>query len=164
MATMKGTESSDRVLETLEKLLEIPSAELDTALTRACNAVADALHADKVDAFLYNESQHTLVALGTTTQPLSNLQKTMGLDVLPIANGGRAVHVFQTGRTFVTGRLDEDPEALRGGRQGLKIKSKVGVPLEVGGRRRGVMMIASLKPGVFRTAGAPFAAPVDRWV
>ncbi|TMA99112.1 MAG: GAF domain-containing sensor histidine kinase [Deltaproteobacteria bacterium] len=164
MATMQGTESSDRLLETLEKLLEIPSAELDTALTRACNAVADALHADKVDAFLYNESKHTLVALGTSTQPLSNLQKTLGLDVLPIANGGRAVHVFQTGRTFVTGRLDEDPEELRGVKQGLKIKSKVGVPLEVGGRRRGMMMIASLKPDFFRPADAHFAESVARWV
>ena len=164
MATMQGTESSDRLLETLEKLLEIPSAELDTALTRACNAVADALHADKVDAFLYNQSKHTLVALGTSTQPLSNLQKTLGLDVLPIANGGRAVHVFQTGRTFVTGRLDEDPEELRGVKQGLKIKSKVGVPLEVGGRRRGMMMIASLKPDFFRPADAHFAESVARWV
>jgi two-component system, OmpR family, sensor kinase len=163
-AIIEATESTGRLLETLEKLLEVPSAELETALTHACNAVADALHADKVDAFLYQESKQTLVALGTSTQPLSSLQKKMGLDVLPIANGGRAVHVFQTGHTFVTGRLDEDPEELRGVKVGLKIKSKIGVPLEVGGRRRGMMMIASLNPDFFRPADAQFAESVARWV
>jgi signal transduction histidine kinase len=164
VTTKQGPEGSGRLLETLERLLEIPSAELETALTHACNAVADALHADKVDAFLYDESKATLVALGTSTQPLSSLQKKMGLDALPIANGGRVVHVFQTGHTFVTGRLDEDPEELRGVKVGLEIKSKVGVPLEVGGRRRGMMMIASLQPEFFRPADVHFAESVVRWV
>lgn len=164
MATTQECENTGRLLETLEKLLEIPSAELDTALTHACNAVADALHADKVDAFLYDESKETLVALGTSTQPLSTLQKKMGLDALPIANGGRAVHVFQTGQTFATGRLDEDPEELRGVKVGLEVKSTIGVPLEVGGRRRGTMLIASQKPDRFRPADAQFAESVARWV
>src|SRR5438270_9523023 len=110
MATTQERENTGRLLGMLEKLLEVPSAELETALTHACNAVAEALRADKVDAFLYDESKATLVALGTSTQPLSSLQKKMGLDALPVANGGRVVHVFQTGQTYVTGRLDEDPE------------------------------------------------------
>jgi two-component system, OmpR family, sensor kinase len=161
---MHKTESTDRLLETLQRLLEIPSAELEAALTHACNAVADALHADKVDAFLYNESKESLVALGTSTQPLSSQQKKIGLDVLPIANGGRVVHVFQTGRTFISGRLDQDAEELRGVKIALKIKSKVGVPLEVGGSRRGVIMIASLQPDFFRPADVQFAESVARWV
>src|SRR5437763_9872539 len=138
---MQSEPNTDRFLATLEKLLEIPSAELETALTHACNAVAEALHADKVDAFLYDETRDTLVALGTSTQPLSALQKKLGLDVLPLSNGGRVVYVFQTGETFVTGRLDDDPEELKGIKQALKIRSKLGVLLEVGGRRRGMMMI-----------------------
>lgn len=161
---MQGPASTDRFLATLVKLLETPAAELRSALTHACNAVAEALDADKVDAFLLDETKETLVALGTSTQPLSSLQKKIGLDVLPIANGGRVVWVFQTGKTFVTGRLDEDPEELRGVKVGLKIKSKIGVPLEVGGRRRGMMMIASLKPDFFRPADVQFAESVGRWV
>jgi len=156
--------NTERLLATLEKLLAIPSAELETALTHACDAVADALKADKVDAFLYDESRDSLVALGTSTQPLSNLQKKLGLDVLPISNGGRVVYVFQTGKTFLTGRLDQDGEELRGVKTGLQIKSKLGVPLEVGGRRRGMMMIASLQPDFFRPADATFAEFVARWV
>jgi two-component system, OmpR family, sensor kinase len=154
----------ERLLGTLEKLLAIPSAELESALTHACNAVAEALNADKVDAFLYDDSRDSLVALGTSTQPLSNLQKKLGLDVLPISNGGRVVYVYQTGKTFLTGRLDQDAEELRGVKIGLKIKSKLGVPLEVGGRRRGMMMIASLQPDAYRPADAAFAEFVARWV
>jgi two-component system, OmpR family, sensor kinase len=161
---MQSEPGTDKFLATLETLLEIPSAELETALTHACNAVAGALHADKVDAFLYDESRDSLVALGTSTQPLSALQKKLGLDVLPLSNGGRVVHVFQTGKTYLTGRLEEDAEELRGVKFGLKIKSKLGVPLEVGGRRRGMMMIASLKPDFFRGADAVFAESVARWV
>jgi signal transduction histidine kinase len=156
--------NSERLLGTLEKLLAIPSAELDIALTHACNAVAEALNADKVDAFLYDESRDSLVALGTSTQPLSNLQRKLGLDVLPMSNGGRVVYVYQTGKTFLTGRLDQDAEELRGVKAGMQIKSKLGVPLEVGGRRRGMMMIASLKPDFFRPADATFAEFVARWV
>jgi two-component system, OmpR family, sensor kinase len=161
---MPPESNTDRLLATLEKLLAIPSAELDIALTHACNAVAEALNADKVDAFLYDESRDSLVALGTSTQPLSNLQRKLGLDVLPMSNGGRVVYVYQTGKTFLTGRLDQDPEELRGVKTGLQIKSKLGVPLEVGGRRRGMMMIASLKADFFRPADATFAEFVARWV
>src|SRR5436190_24184808 len=124
-----------RALGTLQRLLEIPAANLGAALTHASNVMAQALDADKVDAFMYDEIRDSLVAIGTSTQPLSSLQKKLGLDVLPISNGGRVVYVFQTGKTFLTGRLDQDGEELRGVKTGLQIKSKLGVPLEVGGRR-----------------------------
>lgn len=163
-AGVKSMQSAERFLGTLDKLLAIPSAELETALTHACNAVAEALHADKVDAFLYNQPKDTLVALGTSSQPLSSQQKKLGLDVLPVSNGGRVVYVFRTGKTFVTGRLDEDPDELIGVKQALKIKSKIGVPLDVGGKRRGMMMIASLKPDFFTQADVQFAESVGRWV
>src|SRR5437763_1484985 len=94
-----------RALTTLQRLLEMPAADLKSALTHATNAIGEALHADKVDAFLYDESRDSLVAIGTSTQSLSNLQKKLGLDVLPISNGGRVVHVYKTGKAFRTGHL-----------------------------------------------------------
>jgi two-component system, OmpR family, sensor kinase len=161
-----GSAASDpvRLLETLQRFLEIPSAELQVALTHACDLVAAELRADKVDAFLYEPSKETLVAVGTSNQPLSALQKKVGLDVLAIANGGRVVHVFQTGRTFVTGRLDADAEELRGVKQTLKIKSKLGVPIEVGGHKRGVLMVASLQPEYFTPEQVRWTEAVVRWV
>ncbi len=38
------------MLETLQRLLEIPAADLKVALSHACDAVGAALDADKVDA------------------------------------------------------------------------------------------------------------------
>src|SRR4051812_29427635 len=120
MSRMNEPPPDDVHLETLERLLEIPSADLKAALTLACDAVAAALRADKVDAFLLDPTKNSLVAIGTSSQPLSELQRRAGLDVLPIANGGRVVHVFQTRAPFRTGRLTEDLSELKGVREVLK--------------------------------------------
>jgi two-component system OmpR family sensor kinase len=160
----EGRAPLGKMLDTLGHLLEVDVADLQNALTRSCNLVAEALHADKVDAFLYDPSKDTLVALSTSTQPLSELQKKLGLDVLPVSNGGRVVDVFQTGKTFVTGRLDQDLEELKGVRESLKIRSKIGVPLQVSGQRRGMMMICSLQPDFFTADDVKFAEAIVRWV
>lgn len=154
----------ERQLKTLQTLLTIPCGDLATALTHAADAVAEALHADKVDAFLYDEHKDTLVAVGTSVQPLSNLQKSLGLDVLPVSNGGRVVYVYKTGKTFVTGHLLDDPGELIGVKEGLKIQSKIGVPLTVGGQRRGMMMIASLQEEFFTEQDVQFAELAVEWV
>ena len=78
------------LLETLKRLLDIPAADLKVALSLACDAVAAAVHADKVDAFLYDAERDCLVADGSSNQPLSAKQIRHGLDVLPISNGGRS--------------------------------------------------------------------------
>ncbi len=159
-----GTVNQERFLSTLQKLLAIPAADLRTALSHAADALADALRADKVDAFLYDESRDSLVALGASLQPLSNLQRRLGLDVLPTSNGGRTVDVYQTGRTFVTGNLQEDPGELRGVKEGLRIQSELGVPLEVAGRRRGMIMVASLQPDFFIEPDVAFTSAAAHWV
>jgi signal transduction histidine kinase len=151
-------------LETLESLLALPASDLVPALTHACNLVARAVGADKVDAFLYDEARSSLVAIGSSTQPLSDLEKRLGLDVLPVANGGRVVHVYQTGQTFVTGHLEDDDDELRGVKEALKVRSTIGVPLEVGGKRRGMLMIASQAPERFSADDVRFAELVVRWV
>jgi len=161
-ATAPGNQ--DRFLATLQKLLEIPAADLPTALTHAADALAQATAADKVDAFLYDESRDSLVALGSSTQPLSQLERRLGLDVLPLSNGGRVVHVFESGETFRTGDLQNDPDELRGIKDGLRIQSALGVPLEVAGRRRGMLMLASLKRDFFTDLDAAFVASAARWV
>lgn len=155
--------SSNRLLDVLEGLLEIPSTDLKATLSRAADLMAGATGADKVDAFLYDPSRDTLVATGSN-QRLSALQRQHGLDVLQVANGGRVVHVFKTGQTFVSGHVDEDPEELRGIKEALGICSKLGVPLEVGGVRRGMMMLASLQPEFFTEEDVSFAESVVRWI
>jgi two-component system OmpR family sensor kinase len=156
--------ATQKLLQMLEQLLAVDVADLKSALTHSCNLVAEALRADKVDAFLYEPSNDSLVALSTSTQPLSALQKKLGLDVLPVSNGGRVVYVYDTGKTFVTGALDEDPDELKGVKQALKIRSKLGVPLQVNGRRSGMMMIASLQPHFFTAEDVRFAEAIVRWV
>jgi len=153
-----------RALVTLQQLLAIAAADLRTALTHASNALADALQADKVDAFVYDETRDSLVAVGSSTQPLSDLQRKLGLDVLPVSNGGRVVYVYKTGAVFRGGRLMEDPEELRGVREGLRIQSQLGIPLMIGSRLRGMVMIASQKTDYFTEQDESFARSAVDWV
>jgi two-component system OmpR family sensor kinase len=149
---------------TLERLLDIPTTDLRVALSHASDVVADALGSDKVDAFLYDPTRDSLVAVGTSNQPLSARQKKLGLDVLPLSNGGRVVQVYRTGQTFSHGRLQDDPDELRGVKEALGVRSEVGVPLDVGGSRRGMMMVCSLSNDYFSAEDVRFAEAVARWV
>jgi signal transduction histidine kinase len=151
-------------LDLLEALLRIPATDLKSTLTHASDLVAGATGADKVDSFMYDPSRDSLVAIGTSTQPLSMLQRQLGLDVLQLSNGGRVVHVYKTGETFVSGHLDQDPEELRGVKEGLRIRSKVGVPLDIGGTRRGMMMVCSLKAEFFTPEDVRLIQAMGRWV
>src|SRR3982751_6519044 len=103
-------DAEPRLLGLLQSLVDMPALELGQALTVAATAVASWLDCDKVDAFLLDEARQSLVALGTSDTPLGKRQHALGLDVLPIANGGRLVQTFTTGNSYWTGRADLDQE------------------------------------------------------
>src|SRR5688500_14652873 len=152
-----------RLLDTLQSLLELPALDLDEALAAASQRVAEALSCDKVDAFLLDEPRHTLVARGTSNTGMGRLQKALGLDALPIANGGRVVEVYQGGTAFVSGRVDLDAGEIRGMHE-LGVKSAAHVPLEVAGVRRGVLSACSAQPEFFQQHDIGFLQSVAHWV
>lgn len=158
------TDLRERQLELLEALLRLPAGDLKSTLIDVSNLLAKTTGADKIDAFLYDPTRDSLVAVGTSTQPLSILQREHGLDVLPVSNGGRTAGVFKTGKTFHTGALDEDEEELRGVREALGVRSTIGVALEVGGERRGLLLLASQKPEFFTAQDVRFMESVSSWV
>jgi two-component system, OmpR family, sensor kinase len=155
---------SPRRLEVLEQLLQLPGGDLKATLSHVSDVIARISGSDKVDAFLHDPGRDCLVAVGSSTQPLSMLQRQLGLDVLQISNGGRVVYVFKTGQSFLNGRVDEDEAELPGIKDGLKIKSKLGVPLVIGNERRGMMMLASLSHDFFTEEDASFMETVAPWI
>src|SRR3954452_4167856 len=91
----------DRLFDTLVRLHRIASPELRPALDQAANLVAEALDADKVDIFIHESASDSLVALGTSQTPMGRRQHELGLDRLPLANGGRSVAVYLTGEPYL---------------------------------------------------------------
>jgi signal transduction histidine kinase/DNA-binding CsgD family transcriptional regulator len=156
--------AQNRLLGTLQRLLEIHPLDMDSALDSATVAVAEALGAEKVDAFLYDPTTTTLVARGTSPTPLGRKQHGLGLHLLPVANGGRMVEVYQTGTPRRSGRVDRDRQELRGIRVELGVRSDITVPLEVRGERRGVLSAVSTTPEFFSEGDLQFLATVSRWV
>ena len=154
---------SQRLLDVLEQLLQLPGGDLEATLSRVSDVIARTSGADKVDAFLYDPRRDSLVAVGSSTQPMSQLQHELGLDVLQLSNGGHTVNVYRNGETYLCGHVDEDKDELRGIREALEIRSEIGVPLEVGGERRGMIMLASRTRQFFSEADARFMETVARW-
>jgi signal transduction histidine kinase len=72
--------------------------------------------------------------------------------------------VFTTGETFVHGHIDQDADELPGIREALKVRSNLGVALDIGGERRGMIMVASQQRDFFSPEDARFMETVARWV
>jgi signal transduction histidine kinase len=154
----------ERLFETLQRLLELPAANLEVALSAVADHLSSALGADKTDVFLHLPEKGALVAVGRSDQPLSQLQRDLGLHILPLANGGRAVQCLERGGTFATGNLGEDDVELRGVREALGVRSLIVTPLEIGGQRRGVLAVSSKQPERFGADDVRFADSVARWI
>jgi GAF domain-containing protein len=152
------------LLTTLERLLEVQPTTLEAAMDQAASLIAGVLGAAKVDAFLHETETDTLVAVGASNTPMGHQQRAAGLDRQPIANGGRAVRIFQTGSPFVDGQVDKDLEELIGVRQTLGVRSQMGVPLEVDGTRRGALTAQSTERAAFSERDLHFLQAVGRWV
>src|SRR5689334_8185881 len=99
----------ETLLVTLQRLLELPTTNIRETLHESAQLVAAALHAEKVDLLLYDPSSESLIAYGTSETPLGHKEQVLGLDQLPIAQGGRVVQVYQTGHPYWSGQVQRDP-------------------------------------------------------
>jgi len=145
-------------------LLAIQTLELRPALDQASTLVGEALRAEKVDIFLFEPTSNTLVAMGTSVTPLGKRQHELGLDRLPLANGGPVADVFLTGHPYANGHADEDPRQPQGIVKALGIRSQLDVPLELDGERRGVLAVASTEPERFSEQDLAFLEAVAGWI
>lgn len=153
-----------RRLATLEGLLAIQATDSKRALTQASQLVVETLKADKVDVFLYEPTVDTLVAAGTSDTPMGRRQIALGLNLLPVSNGGKTVDVFQTGEPYFSGHVEQDADELRGIKYGLGIRSAMAVPLDVDGIRRGAVQVDSAQPEWFAVEDLDFLGAVARWI
>ena len=159
------TEPQDaRRVRLLESLLAVDAIGLDEAMTEAAQRLAEVLEADKVDVLLYDEATDALVAVGTSRTPMGRREHELGLDRLPLAEGGWTVDVFRTGRGHLTHDAEREPGEVVGLVRDLGVRSAVNVPLVVAGERRGVLLASSATPGFFTERDLRFVETVARWV
>src|SRR5215210_2579521 len=154
----------DRLLETLQRLLLIPSPELRPTLDQASTLVSEVLGADKVDVFLYEAASDSLVAMGTSHTPMGRRQHELGLNRQPLSNAGPAAKVFRSGDFYLTGHADQDPSHPPGAVQALGIRSEMDVPVDVDGARRGILQADSSKPACFTERDVRFLEAVAAWI
>lgn len=152
------------LLTTLEQLLAITATDVRTALNQTSQLINDTLQADKSEVFLYVPARDTLVSSGISDTPMARRQVALGLDQLPVSNAGKTVGVFQSGQSYRSGHLDQEPNELPGIRDALKIRSVVVVPLNVDGTRRGCIQVDSAQADHFEAEDVTFLEAVAHWV
>jgi two-component system OmpR family sensor kinase len=136
------TASDSKRLRTLERLITLDTADLLVALRTTANELLQALPAAHLDVLLYEPTARALVALATTDTPLGAVQRALGLNRHPLADGGRAVVVFRTNTAYLSQDITEDPNALPVFSQQLHIRSALFVPLQLH-HNRGVLVASS---------------------
>ena len=154
----------ESLLNTLQRLLELPATSVGDTLQQSTQLVTAALQAEKVDTFLYDRMAESLVAYGTSQTPLGAKEQEIGLDQLPLAQGGRAVEVYQTGQPYWSGQVQRDRAELPGMKEDLGIKSEVIVPLSIDNTLRGVVMASSSAPQHFTEEDLHFLEAVTHWI
>ncbi len=95
---------------------------------------------------------------------MSKRQHKLGLDRLSLAHGGRAVWVFEHGRPFQDGHVDQDSVELLGIRQDLGVRSTLMVPLEASRNERGVLLASSAEAEHFSDTRLQLLQFVAYWV
>jgi two-component system, OmpR family, sensor kinase len=158
------SQRQDQLLTTLEGLLELPATEVKVTLDQATSLIAEVLAADKVDVFFHEPASATLVALGTSNTPMGRKQRAIGMDRLPLANGGRTVEVFLKGTSYLTHHADQDPEELMGLKVGLGVKSVIAAVFEAKTLRRGVLLAVSSAPAFFSEQDLHFLEAIAHWM
>lgn len=148
----------------LEQLLYIDVTDIRLALSRAAMLLAQELHADKVDVFLHDDAQQSLVAIGVSDTPMGRLQKQLGLDRLPLNNGGNTVRVYQTGTSYIQNNVKQDPYELPAIKNDLGVTSVIATPLVVGGQRRGVVQVDAAQGDYFTEKDLSFLESMVHWV
>jgi DNA-binding NarL/FixJ family response regulator len=150
--------------DSLERILSIPTRDPSAALTQAANIIAETLKCEKVDVFVHDRDTDSLVALGTSTTPLGKLQHDLGLDRLPLKQGGRVVRAFRSGTADVVGNLENDPEERPEILEQLGVRSAIMVPLTSARGERAVLAAASTRPHRFDEREMRFLAAAAQWV
>lgn len=163
-AHKQAEEAQDKLLVSLEHLLSIDALNVQSALRQASDLLAKTLDAEKIDVFVFDRDVNTLVAMGVSNTDMAARQQALGLDKLPVANEGREVEVFETGKPYLSGHADLDTGMLPGVKYDLGVRSIIIVPLAVRDERRGLITAASGRAEAFNTADLRFLQGVSRWV
>jgi two-component system, OmpR family, sensor kinase len=154
----------ETLLSTLQAMIAVTATDRPTMVSQLADVLSTALHADKVDLFMYDKSSDTLIAEGVSTTPMGQLQQQLGLDRLPIQSGGHAVHVYQTGQPFVTNQAERERLVKPGIVQDLGVHSIITVPLTINGVRRGVFQVDYAAPHQITNVHLPFVTTVEHWL
>src|SRR3712207_5044274 len=107
-----GSAPEDRVLCLLQAIDGMRSSEPLQIASEVAAQLAAAFRADLANVLVFRPEIGSLEVLGVSATPMGRRQLGLGLDRLPLVNGGYAALTFQLGTPRLTGRADGDPTEL----------------------------------------------------
>ena len=151
----------DHLLTVLERLLELPTNDVNSMLAQTTQLVAEVLEADKVEAFLHDAATDALVALAANGMPVERRQHSTDMDQLLLVDGGHLVEVFLTGIPYFAAQGSGERVGVK---SGAGVKSEIATIFEVETQHRGVLVATSSMPDFFSEQDLHFLQAVARWV
>ncbi len=139
-----------------------PTAPLQTVFDAASAIIVKAVGADALDIFLYDASSESLIAVRAPRSPMGRLERAIGVDRLPLPDGGLAVRVFRDGASVRTGHRDTEPEERRDIATALESRSGVLSRMQVGNQAVGVLDAHAGSPNHFTAADQEFLEAAAR--
>ncbi len=139
-----------------------PTAPLQTVFDAASALIVEAVGAAALDIFLYDASSESLIAVRAPRSPMARLERTIGVDRLPLPDGGLAVRVFQDGRSVRTGQRDTEPDERQDIAVALESRSGVLSRMQVGTQAVGVLDAHAVSPNRFTAADQEFLEAAAR--
>jgi len=141
----------------LRALVRLDStAPRQTVFDAASAIIAEAVGADALDIFLYDASSESLIPVRAPRSPMGRLERTIGVDRLPLRDGGLAVRVFLQGGSFRTGHRDTEPDERPDIATALESRSALLSRMQVGNKFFGVLDACSSSPNQFTAADQDF--------
>lgn len=154
---------SDRLLATLQRLLELSATHSTETMHQASQLLAEGMNVEKVDMFLYDPERESLTAFGVSATSLGKKVREVGLDHLSLSGGGRIVEVYRSGQPYQTGQVQHDPKELPAIKEQLGVKSEIIVPFSISAEHRGVLCASSQAPDFFTEADFHFLTTTAHW-
>jgi two-component system, OmpR family, sensor kinase len=95
---------------------------------------------------------------------MGHRQHALGLNRLPLSNGGSSAKVFTSGENYLTGHSEDDPDEVPGIVHALGVRSTIATPLHVAGEPRGVLSVVSATPDRFDEGDLRFLSAASGWL
>lgn len=151
-------------LRTLEQIIAASNASLEDTLSSTCHILSEALAAEMVQIYRYDDGANALLPAATASSLTTAAADLARSYRVAMDEPVRLVSVFTSGVPELIDHADEHPEVRALFRADLGFRSLAILPFTVAFQRQGVLFIGSVQPDRFADEDLLFFNTITHWI